>query len=545
LSCGGTATTDPDFGPNVLIFDPSMADIQQKVDQIFDIQGNAQFGWDRYALLFKPGQYDVDVHVGFYTEVLGLGQSPDDVVLKGVRSTPYLGNNNATCNFWRLAENLAVDTQGGTNVWAVSQATGYRRMHIKGNLAFSDNGWSSGGFIADSKVDGTTYSGTQQQFFSRNDELNWDGGSWNQVFVGVKSAPGDNWPGGPYTNIDKTPVIREKPYLTIDGNGKYSVVVPSLKTDSQGYSWDGGGAAGCSVSIDQFYIAKPDTDTAASLNAALNQGKHLILTPGIYHVDSAIQITKPHTIVLGLGLATIIPDNGTPAMVVADVDGVSLAGLLLDAGKQESPTMIQLGEDGSSKDHSKDPTMLSDIFCRVGGAGAGKATSCMTVNSNNVLGDNFWLWRADHGDGVGWYDNPSKHGIIVNGNDVTMYGLFVEHFEEYQTLWNGENGRTYFYQSELPYDPPNQDAYRSPDGKDGYASYKVMDNVNNHEAWGLGVYSVFFSGPWHAENAIESPDKPGVKFHHMIMVQLAQGGIRNVINGQFNSNGQFSTKSDY
>ena len=77
---------------------------------------------------------------------------------------------------------------------------------------------------------------------------------------------------------------------------------------------------------------------------------------------------------------------------------------------------------------------------------------------------------------------------MVNGNNVTLYGLFVEHHQQFQVLWNGERGRTYFYQSEIPYDPPDQASYTSAPGVKGWASYKVADSVTHHEAWGLGVY---------------------------------------------------------
>ncbi|HZS39599.1 MAG TPA: hypothetical protein VFF06_22360, partial [Polyangia bacterium] len=157
----------PVFGPNVLVFDPSMpmSAIQSRLDALYAQQDAAQFGAGRYAYLFKPGHYALDVKVGFYTQVLGLGASPDDVVITGaVRSkADWLGNNNATCNFWRGAENLAVvpsaAIDAGIDVWAVSQGTQLRRVHVEGDLKLDDGGWSSGGFIADSIVDGTLTSG--------------------------------------------------------------------------------------------------------------------------------------------------------------------------------------------------------------------------------------------------------------------------------------------------------------------------------------------------------------------------------------------------
>lgn len=88
------------------------------------------------------------------------------------------------------------------------------------------------------------------------------------------------------------------------------------------------------------------------------------------------------------------------------------------------------------------------MYFRVGGANyKGKVKNCVTINSNDVIGDNFWVWRADHGDNVGWNMNTAPNGIVINGDNVTMYGLFVEHFQEYQTIWNGNGGKLYFYQS--------------------------------------------------------------------------------------------------
>jgi hypothetical protein len=538
--CGGpTGGAAPDFGPNVLIFDPSMSmsSIQSQLDTSYTQQDAAQFGTGRYAYFFKPGQYALDVQVGFYTQVVGLGQSPDDVTITGaVRAkADWLGNDNATCNFWRGVENLAVvptsSIDNDVDVWAVSQGTHLRRVHVQGNLALDDSGgWSSGGFIADSLVDAQVSSGSQQQFLTRNDDDPWTGSNWNMVFVGDGQPPSGTWPSPPYTVTASTPVVRERPFLYLDAAGNYLVMVPALKKGSVGHSWAAGDPPGSPLSINRFYLAQPGTDTADTMNAALAQGQHLMLTPGIYHLGSSLQVTRPGTVVIGLGLATLIPDAGTPILSVADVDGVTLAGVILEAGPTSSPTLLQLGPTGSTGDHSANPTAVFDVHCRVGGADAGTAASCVTVNSNDVLLDNMWLWRADHGTGVGWTANMSNNGLIVNGNDVTAYGLFVEHFQQYQTLWNGNGGATYFYQSEMPYDPPDQASWSPGPGLNGYPSYKVADTVTSHSAGGLGVYSVFDNDVT-ADNGIETPSAPGVSMHHMVTVSLAAGSITNIING--------------
>ena len=537
---GSGQAADPDFGPNVLIFDPSMTNVQSRIDAIFNQQERSQFGSNRYAYLFKPGKYDLDVQVGFYMQVLGLGRSPDDVTITGaVRSKArWLGNNNATCNFWRSVENLSVTpTQDqNINIWAVSQATALRRVHVKGDMNLWDGGWSSGGFIADSKIDGQVNSGSQQQWFSRNTQWGtWKGGSWNMVFVGTVNPPTGTWPEAPYTVIDKTPVIREKPYLFIDASERYSVMVPNLEAQgTRGTTWGNRAASGGTpIPIDRFHVAHSQTDTAASLNAALDSGKNLLFTPGIYHLESSLRVTRADTVVLGLGYPTLEPVNGTPAMTISDVDGVKVGGIILEAGLSNSPTLLQVGEPDCSMSHTKDPVLLYDLCCRAGGSLAGKATCFVTIHCNDVVGDNLWLWRADHGQGAGWNSNQNKNGLIVNGNNVTIYGLFVEHCQEYQTVWNGNGGRVYFYQSEMPYDPPSQEAWRHGE-VNGYASYKVADHVTTHEAWGLGVYCVFYAAPVLAENAIETPNAPGVKMHHMVTIRLsgkANSGINHVING--------------
>lgn len=184
-----TAPSDVDLGPNVVVFDPSMpsSTIQGLADTIFRQQETNQFGNQRYAVMFKPGTYSNDVNVGFYTQVLGLGQSPDSVTINGAvhAEADWFPPQNATQNFWRGAENLSVNPTGGTDRWAVSQAAPYRRMHVRGNLALDDGGWASGGFMADTKIDGQVRSGTQQQWITRNSTLgSWTGSNWNMVFVG-------------------------------------------------------------------------------------------------------------------------------------------------------------------------------------------------------------------------------------------------------------------------------------------------------------------------------------------------------------------------
>ncbi|WSR96012.1 discoidin domain-containing protein [Streptomyces microflavus] len=522
-----------DLGPNVHVFDPSTPNIQAKLDEVFDQQEASHFGNGRHQFLFKPGTYNnLNAEIGFYTSISGLGLKPDDTTINGdVTVDAAWFNGNATQNFWRSAENLALNPVSGTNRWAVSQAASFRRMHVKGGLNLAPNGygWASGGYIADSKIDGQVGNYSQQQWYTRESSIGgWSNSVWNQTFSGVEGAPATSFPEPRYTTLQTTPISREKPFLHLDGN-TYKVFVPAKRTNARGVSWNGT-PQGTSIDLNQFYVVKPGA-TAATINQALSQGLNLLFTPGIYHVDQTINVNRADTVVLGLGLATIIPDNGVTAMKVADVDGVKLAGFLIDAGTVNSPTLLELGPQNSSADHSANPTSIQDVYVRIGGAGAGKATTSIAVHSDDVIIDHTWVWRADHGEGVGWETNRADYGVRVYGDDVLATGLFVEHFNKYDVEWYGERGRTIFYQNEKAYDAPNQAAIQNGDTR-GYAAYRVDDSVDVHEGWGMGSYCNYNVDPTIIqEHGFKAPVKPGVKFHSLLVVSLGgMGHYNHVIN---------------
>lgn len=535
------------FGNNTFIYSPDddAVKIQEDLDSFYNktdgtkegAEGRArgEFSEERFAALFKAGVYDIDVNMGYYTSLSGLGLSPDSVTISKINADAEI----SLCNFWRTAENLAVS---GNMLWSVSQATSLRRMHVKGDLSLSGSGSTSGGFLADVKVDGVVNSGSQQQWFSRNSTFGgWSGGVWNMAFAGVEGTgiPENCWDGTGknYTNIENCVATREKPFLTYDDALGYRVFVPDVAKNSRGVSW--GGAAGASsgsfLSIDKFYVARSDRDTAETINKALSKGKNLILTAGIYELDSPLNV-KSGTVVLGLGLATLRPSdsNSDTLMRLSDTAGICIGGVLFDAGKH-TETLLEAGAENGDGNLAASAT-LSDLFFRVGGA-KDENTSvnvCVKINGNNVIGDNFWIWRADHWDGVGWNKNTADTGIIINGDNATFYGLFVEHFQKYQTVWNGDGGTTYFYQSELPYDVPDAASW-SPDGvTGGYASYYVSDNVTSHTAYALGVYAYLRDAAVRLGSAIVCPDKAGIEFYHMVTVWLSGNSgsaIDSIING--------------
>ena len=563
------APGQPDFGPNVIIFDPGMpvSDIQAAVDAIHAQQVDDEMGTNRYALLFKPGVYGtatepLQMKVGYYTEVAGLGASPTDVTINGKievynRCLADGGTSNclALVNFWRTLSNLSLNVnalgqdgcRASANFWAVSQAVSMRRLNIGGaNLSLMDYctagpQYASGGFIADSNLP-FVINGSQQQWLIRNSVVaGWSNAVWNQVFAGVEGAPSEaDFPNPPYTTLATTPVSREKPYLFIDAQGRYNVRVPSAQTDTSGISWADGMTPGRTIPLRDFFLAKP-SDSVQTINNQLARGRNLLLTPGVYNIGKSISVKRANTVVLGLGHATLTAVKGAVPLTVADVPGVIIAGVTIDAGAVESPALLQIGKkkghDSHKKNDTSNPITLSDVYFRVGGPHIGKATVALVVNSHNVLIDHIWVWRADHGvegfsgDTERWNTNIGRNGVIINGDNVTATGLFVEHFQQYNTIWNGENGTTILYQNELPYDPPTQADWMH-DGVEGWAGYKVGDQVMKHKLYGGGVYVFNQNNPSiHTENGFEVPETLGVQLHHIMTVNLSAGTIDHVVNG--------------
>ena len=563
----------PDFGPNVKIFDPSMptSQIQAAVNAIAIQQVPNQFGSQRYSLLFKPGTYGtvanpLNFEVGYYTTVAGLGLSPNDVVINGsvyVHNQCEAGSCTALNNFWRSLSNLTINVANPNGCytgefWAVSQAAPMRRVHILGNgqnITLMDYcsgpSFASGGFIADSQFEGQVINGSQQQWLTRNSNLSgWTNGVWNQVFSGVVGAPAQCFPSvsggcGPYTTLATSPVTREPPFLYLDASGNYNVFVPAMQRNSLGVTWGSGPGAGSSIPIRRFFVAKPG-DSVSKINSALAEGQHLILMPGIYQLNKTIKVKRADTVVLGLGLPTLVPNNGIVAMSVANVKGVKLAGLMFDAGPVNSPVLLRVGnrsgDDAEDNENDRrgsptNPTSLSDVFFRIGGATLGKATTSLIVNSDNVILDDIWAWRADHGNAntVGWTLNTADTGVIVNGNNVSAYGLFVEHYQKYEVIWNGNGGNVIFFQNEMPYDPPSQAAWAH-NGVNGWAALKVANNVTSFSGYGMGSYSFFNQGvDIFAANAFEVPATlPASSLHDLLTIfldpNIGKGGILNVIN---------------
>jgi hypothetical protein len=225
-------------------------------------------------------------------------------------------------------------------------------------------------------------------------------------------------------------------------------------------------------------------------------------------------------------------------MIVLPNNGVKVSGLIIDAGPINSPVLLWVGvpKHGAGNAPSSNPDLVQDVFFRIGGATPGSATVSFIDNANSSIIDDVWAWRADHGNGVGWTSNTADTGLIVNGNGVTAYGLFVEHYQKNEVIWNGQGGTDVFFQNEMPYDPPSQAAWMASPGVDGYPAFLVSPNVTSFRGYGMGSYSFFDLGvPVFAANAFQVPTSlPPSSLNDLLTIFLSSagsGGILNVVDG--------------
>ena len=573
------------FGPNVCVFTPTMtqAAIQADLNAISTQQApvSAQFDSDRYAVFFEPGSYGSAANplvfqVGYYTQVAGLGALPSDTVVNGAievfDNLCGLDNTGApTCNaddnFWRSLSNLdlnvdlpatppayapaALDPGGpfctnSAEMWAASQAAPIRRAIINGSVVFQDycggkDNYASGGFIADSQITGDLNFYGNQQYMVRNSSIGGangcPGGLWNMVYSGVEGAPSPVFTGQCEQNtvLAASPVTEEEPFLYQDANGDNRVFVPAAQTNSTGTSWSSGTEAGSSLPLSSFFIANPSTSVAA-IDVALALGKNLVLTPGVYNLNAPIIVSRPDTVVLGLGFATLVPQHGNAALIVLPNKGVKLSGLIIDAGPVNSPVLVSVGTPLPSGGSATDPDTIQDVFFRVGGAETTttSATVSLLDNASNSIIDDVWAWRADHGNDVGWTENKGDSGLVVTGDDVTAYGLAVEHYQKSEVVWSGQGGTDVFFQNELPYDVPSQADWNESSTFAGYPAIQVTNNVKTFKAYGVGSYVVFIdtSATLNVSSAFQVPAAPGVQVNNPFGVYIGgSGGLNSIVNG--------------
>jgi len=458
---------------------------------------------------------------------------------------------------------------GSTDFWSVSQATPVRSVIINGNLNFQSfcsetnfqsNNFGSGSYVANSEINGQLdWSGNQQGIARNSDFESAAGFVWNYVYSGDGCPPGytpttTNSAPGPaacsptenafngtsaigngtdgingvnqITELPQSPVTQEEPFLYTTSTGAWNAFVPAVQHNSTGPNFLNGTEAGTSVPLSDFFIANPGTPEG-QIQAALDHGQSLVLTSGVYDLNNALVVRHPGSIVLGLGFPVLVPQRGNASIVVVPNNGVKLSGMIFDAGPVNSPVLLSVGTPLFAGNSASDPDLIQDIFFRIGGAETTpvSATVSLLDNADNSIIDDVWAWRADHGAntsvtgpqgqiGAGWTYNQGDTGLTVTGDNVTAYGVAVEHYQKNEVIWSGNNGTEIFFQNELPYDPPSQTAWEASPIQPGYPSFLVTNNVQNFHGYGLGSYVVFIYSNatlWDAM-AYEAPNNPGVVF---------------------------------
>ncbi len=548
----------PVWPDSVLVFSDTDTDIKERIDKAtLDLQDKGgHFSDKRVALLFKPGTYDVDFIVGYYVQVLGLGDSVNATKFIG-KFGPYSpafdpGKAGSLDVFWKSIENIQTQNM----MWAVSQAAPLRRIEVKGDLLLHDKGqFASGGFMSQVKVNKQLQIGSQQQFCFRNSEFNTkpDGGAWNNVFIGCKgkipetssrSSSNPN-PDLAINTIKDTQIIAEKPFITIDSNGKYNLQVPKCIFNSIGVDHTIDDCA--TVPFDYVYVAHSEADTSETIQEKIDEGYHICFTPGIYKLNDTLIVKHYNQVLLGLGLATLLaPLTGKPCIKVENyLTDVRLAGLMLEASEIttfENSCLIKIGDETieNSTSETNISCVLSDVFARVSQNINVSIETIIKIYSDNVIIDNIWLWKGDHiklAPNEEPLPNEKYHLVksgecIVNtclkvfGHNVSAYGLFAEHSLKNLVEWYGEYGSVYFFQSELPYEV-NQENY----GDMGFCAYKIDNKVTNHLLIGAGVYSFFRDNDVLVNSAIIAPNKSGIIIQNPYTRFLdGKGGILHIIN---------------
>ena len=368
----------------------------------FTYTSSNHFTSKRTALVFTPGMYPVDIQVGYYTSIYGLGSHPDNVTFTGDKGphcpaldkfTDRPPHGSGLNSFWRCVENIATKPKSGGMIWAVSQAAPLRRMKIYGHLnLFDGDSWVSGGFGSNLEVHGEIHFGGQQQWIMRNVQTkDVSGGAWNLVFVGCTGKVPHETMGsdvhGPSISVEKEPRIRqEKPYIALrqessKQNGQtskeFELRVPkaTIHQDVIGPQFDERHEETRDFRRVKLAIPSKNRDAVAAakdnhstIQRALDQGKDVVLSPGIYELSSSLEVKHPNQIILGLGYATLVaPTNGSPCIHVRSmVPGVKIAGIMLEAsalteeGQAEKSCLLQWGEEEVPDDgDGKNPGLLS------------------------------------------------------------------------------------------------------------------------------------------------------------------------------------------
>jgi hypothetical protein len=493
----------------------------------------------------------IDAQVASGSVVAGLGASPCDVVING-----NLGiyNDSLAIRPSQL-ENLTINPiesgdPADTMTWSTSQEATWRRVNLLGNLLeaalpytaglcldacapFPGSGINASGAVengfevANSNITGDVIDtngqntagvsgrdGNSDPYIQGSNIGGAQGFGTDTMFAGdAGNVPATNFgpavgskPAGSNINVKSLPVVRESPFVYYR-NGQFYVFDPSVQFDRRGYDWSLNGG-GKSLPLGDFYLANASTDTAATINAALSGGKDVLLEPGAYSVTAPLTVPHANQVIFGLGEASVTASTNTPTIVVDDaatgtiLAGFQANGLGFNATTNTGPyaaDQIEIGTKPKATGSPLDPTSLSDVST------VSNSTTDELINQNDVLLNQAEI-QSNNNSGSGYTtvnwpaESSGDYGIVVNGDDVTLEGIWLEHFKMTEATWNGNGGQVIFLENELPLTIPYSAAgvqpsfWKESSSFDGYPSLAVSPSVTSFTLTGMQSWSRFGSG---------------------------------------------------
>ncbi|KAK7230654.1 hypothetical protein SO694_00078023 [Aureococcus anophagefferens] len=255
----GTEANPPLWPKSVHVFDPGEKHVAQTAARLSAL-GSA-LGRVRAAFLFKPGTYAEPVAVGPCVQVLGLGAAPEDVALAG-----------------------GVAVVGGDD----GAPRGAENVHVPGDLAFA------GGGLRRAVVGGAVRRcAARARERARSAAARYWGRSGPGSRATSPSTPPPpststvtSQPLRPYAARNATPVVAEKPYVTIRADGTYDLRVPAPRFNASGPDHSEDPA----VDFGAVFVATDAVDSDV-IQEKLDRGLHVVLAPGYYDLEDGLVLS--------------------------------------------------------------------------------------------------------------------------------------------------------------------------------------------------------------------------------------------------------------
>ena len=330
------------FGPNVCVFTATMtqASIQKDLDRIASQQVVAsQFDSQRYAVLFRPGTYGsagnpLVFQVGYYTQVAGLGAMPEDTVNGAIDVSTTSDSGTQDCNRASTTSGVAIEPLIRTEspaTWPTLAAGRAAPASVLSGLRWAAP--NPGGY------DSGFRPGHRQRFPAaglRSNLGGWSNGVWNQVFSEITALGAELRQWGS-ARLATCPVTRRKRRSSTPAHGGYSVFVPAVQHNSVGPAQ----AAARTAPHPAVEVLRGQSGMSGRLSPRRWPGARTSSSP-LASITCRPSWSRTPTVVLGLGMATLVPQRGNAAMIVVRNSGNSR----LRSCTRPSPVLLSVGTPG-------------------------------------------------------------------------------------------------------------------------------------------------------------------------------------------------------